>query len=156
VLSKMSTAGSAVVGIDHEAKGQASRDFGAGGAVAKKRAVDGVLLRASVRVPFTPGSGGKAVLTVVKDRHGGVRSISPRSGASEPIAATFELISGAATHWKFWAPDGAKIIAPGGTPLDLLNALDPPPRSQRDVRNRMRWGSDKSKRAFDMFLAQAA
>lgn len=155
VLSKMSTAGRAVVGIDHEAKGQASRNFGAGGAVAKKRAVDGVLLRASVRIPFTPGSGGKAVLTIVKDRHGGVRSISQRSGDREPIAATFELISDAATSWKFWAPNGA-WSSPSGTLIDQINALRPPPKSQRDVRSRMGLGSVNAKKVYDAFLAQAA
>lgn len=152
VLSKMAIAGSAVVGVDHEAKGQASRDFGAGGAVAKKRAIDGILLRASIVTPFTPGRGGKATLKIVKDRHGGVRAISPADGEREPIAATFELTNRhEATNWSFSAPSGAMKSAPNGSDLDILKAMHPAPKSIYDIKARLKWGSDRASKAFALF-----
>jgi hypothetical protein len=157
VLAKMSVAGCAVVAIDHEAKGQASRDFGSGGAVAKKRAVDGVMLRASVRVPFTPGKGGKAAVTIVKDRHGGVRAISPTNGDREPLLAMFELISsGESSKWQFWAPEGASKSTPTGTDLDMLLAMHPAPVSIYDIKNRMKWGGSRATLAFKQFEAHQA
>ncbi len=156
VLSRLAVQGAAVVGVDHEAKGQASRDFGAGGAVAKKRAVDGVMLRSSVRIPFTPGRGGVAALTIVKDRHGAVRSISP-SGDKEPLATTFELTSNSdVTDWKFTTPQGAPQSRTTQTDIEILRALEPRPSSIYDVKKRLKWGSDRAKRAFEALSADAA
>lgn len=156
VLAKLASTGSAVLAIDHEAKGQGSRDYGASGAVAKKRAIDGVMLRASVRRPFTPGKGGKSLLTILKDRHGGVREISPTSD-KEPLAASFELIEDKATDWKFWAPDGAPTTKPSGvvSDLDLLRQLNPAPKSIYDVKLRMQWGAQRATEAFRMFTEAA-
>src|SRR5215211_8141049 len=39
----------------------------------KPRAIGGVSLRVTLKEPFSPGRGGRAALTVHKDRHGGLR-----------------------------------------------------------------------------------
>ncbi|WP_167139642.1 AAA family ATPase [Diaminobutyricimonas sp. TR449] len=154
-LARMASTGAGVLAIDHEAKGQASRDYGAGGSVAKKRAIDGVMLRATRVRAFTPGSGGRADLFVVKDRHGGVREISPTSGKREPLAASFELREGDATDWKFWPPDGASAPRKTtGTDLEQLQTLTPPPVSASQIRRRMNWGADRAKKAWEEYIAQ--
>lgn len=89
-LTSMSVVGTAVVAIDHEAKGTDSRNYGATGTIAKKRAVDGVMLRVRVVDRFVPGKGGTASMNIVKDRHGGVRAIT-NTGGEEPMAAFFVL-----------------------------------------------------------------
>lgn len=146
-LAALAKTGAGVVAIDHEAKGQASKAYGAGGAVAKKRAIDGVMLRVTRRSPFKPGEGGKADLTIVKDRHGGVRAISP-SGEKEPLASTFELSGGEATTWKFWAPAGGPSPARHRTDAEILGALNPIPKSQYAARGQLGWGAERTKAAF--------
>jgi hypothetical protein len=152
VLKPMARSGSGVIAIDHEAKGTDSKRFGAGGTAAKKRAIDGVMLRVSLLQAFAPGSGGKARLTIVKDRHGGLRAASPQ-GASEPLAATFELLAGTATNWKFWAPrESDSFIADSqANDVIVLRELVPPPTTIRDVKERCAWGQDRSRTALEAF-----
>lgn len=156
-LAALARAGACVVAIDHLAKGHDSRAYGASGTVAKKRAVDGALYRVELARPFAPGAGGKARLLLVKDRHGGVREVSPR-GAKQPEAATFELIArGDATDWRLWAPGGAEkeddATKEGTAPSDVeaLLHLDPPPSSKRDVIARTGWGSDRAAVALRLY-----
>lgn len=134
-LAQLARHGAAVVAIDHEAKGTESRGYGSSGTAAKKRAVDGVMLRATVREPFTPGHGGKSALSIAKDRHGGLRAVSP-TGEREPLAAVFQLLPGEATTWKFWAP--ATTGEPATDPqtaadLSVMLSLDPRPTSFRQA-----------------------
>ncbi|WP_228811065.1 AAA family ATPase [Nocardia farcinica] len=161
VLKPLSKTGAAVLVIDHLAKGAESRKLGPGGTTAKRRAIGGVSLRVTVQEAFTPGKGGSAWLTVNKDRHGGVRQHCPVG--REPVAGRFEL--------RPHAADGlleAVIHAPreGDQPpsFDILgqfnsggnlagdvvelSKLDPPPRSKRDVQERMGWGSDRAYKAL--------
>ena len=152
VLTAFAKAGSAVLAVDHEAKGESSREYGASGTAAKKRAVDGVMLRARMSKPFSPGQGGKSKLLIVKDRHGGLRASSP-VGDREPIACTFELMPGEASTWKFWAPldgetDKFDVLA---SDIKTLKELDPPPTSIRDVKVRCSWGQERAKQALDAF-----
>lgn len=153
VLSAMAIGDTGVVAIDHEAKGQSSRDFGSAGAVAKKAAVNGVMLRATLVTPFTPGKGGKVALSITKDRAGGVRAISPANGEREPLAALFELSGGDAINWKFWAPEGASRSNKNqsGTDLEMLQALTPPATSIRDVMRRLAWGTARATHAFHLY-----
>lgn len=102
VFTALANSGSVVVIIDHESKGTDSRKYGAGGTMAKKRAIDGALYRVKVIRPFSPGNGGKSALYILKDRHGQVRMNASLTG-SEPLAATF-LMSHGVTTWKFYAP----------------------------------------------------
>ncbi|MFD2674810.1 AAA family ATPase [Gulosibacter bifidus] len=140
--------GSCVIVVDHEAKNAASREYGAGGTMAKKRAIDGAYLRCRVVDAFAPGRGGRAELTITKDRHGGLRAA--RDGSDkEPLAAKFELsVPGAFPDnlsWKLIAP------APGeraeanqranddrlGQLVKQIEALDPPATSGSDAARRI-------------------
>lgn len=155
-LAALARHGAGVIAIDHVAKGQASRDYGAGGTVAKKRAVDGVMLRATVLATFRPGYGGKVRLTVVKDRHGGVRAITP-AGDKEPAVATFELIErGQSKDWKFREAAGSKREAQevARSDLQVLFDLDPVPTSMNDIKRRLGWGSTRATTAFNLFKEQ--
>lgn len=147
VMAKLATQGAAVIGIDHLSKSAAAGVAGPTGTIAKKRAVDGVMFRVRVVRPFTPGAGGKADLTILKDRHGGVRETSP-VGEKEPLAATFELkaLEGGGSDWRFHAPGPAR--APQKSDLDLVSELNPAPTSVRDVRRRLSWGDSRAKQAF--------
>ncbi|MGO1851372.1 AAA family ATPase [Microbacterium sp.] len=145
-LTSFAATGAGVLALDHVSKGAGrSLSEGATGSHAKKRAVDGVMLRVGVIEAFAPGSGGAASLSIAKDRHGGVREYSPTGGeGQEPIAAVFRLEyepSGRA-HWT---------LHPGRLADDRLDAdvaalsrLVPPPTSKTDVKARMRWGTDRA------------
>ena len=152
----LAKAGACVIVIDHLSKGSDSRTFGAGGTAAKKRAVGGVSLRVRVKDAFTPGKGGSAYLSINKDRHGGLREHCP-SGDREPLAGVFELKvfedgvlepvihaakdgQSAPTDFGISGADPQKIAEDVAT----LDALDPPPTSQRDVCGRLSWGGNRA------------
>lgn len=154
-MARVAAAGACVIAIDHLAKGTDSRAYGASGSVAKKRAVDGVMLRVDLARPFVPGGGGRARLLIVKDRHGGVRECSP-GGGKTPLAASFELQAGAEVSWRLWAPTPAgdheqsddthaARLAPD---VQTLADMTPPPSSRRDVQARTNWGTDRALRAL--------
>lgn len=162
VLKPLSKTGAAVLVIDHLAKGAESRKLGQSGTTAKRRAIGGVSLRVTVDRAFAPGRGGTAWLTVNKDRHGGVRAHCPPG--REPIAGRFELRPHPADEQLLEAVlhapadsdrapsfDVLGQFATGGTlaaDVAELGALDPPPRSKRDVQDRMGWGSDRAHKAL--------
>jgi hypothetical protein len=141
--------GAAVIIIDHVGKGIDSRAFGASGSSAKKRAIDGIILRVTVMDAFTPGRGGKAALNILKDRHGAVRAVSPE-GDREPLAAVFQMTAypGDALDAKLWAPNGQTAdLQPPATvkaDADRLDQLDPAPKSVRDVQARCKWSSRRA------------
>ncbi|WP_181408921.1 AAA family ATPase [Schumannella soli] len=153
--ARLASLGAAVLVIDHLAKGKESRDYGASGSTAKKRAVDGALLRVVRQREFAPGKGGRADLLVIKDRHGSLREVS--GPGKEPRAATFELygdIEGNA-GWEFVAPFGAEAPASGGgDDAAKLDALRPAPGSAWDVRQRMKWGAERAKNAWEAWVAR--
>lgn len=138
----------AVVLIDHLSKGSDSRSYGATGTAAKKRAIGGTSIRVKIDVPFTPDSGGSAYLSIHKDRHGGLRNASPTTGDKEPLAGKFAIISG---NCRVSAPRGddhnPDEVAP---PEDVAEvaALDPPPTTVKDVRERLHWRNDRASKAF--------
>jgi hypothetical protein len=91
VIKPLTRQGACVLVVDHLAKNADSRSFGPTGTAAKMRATDGLAVRVSAEMQFTPGEGGKAKLQVHKDRYGGVRSHYPSD--AKPVIGTFELIS---------------------------------------------------------------
>lgn len=141
--------GAGVVAVDHEAKNSASREYGAGGTMAKKRAVDGAYLRCRVVDPFAPGRGGKAELTIAKDRHGGLRAARV-SDEREPLAAKFEMSVPASfpesLRWTLIAPVlGERATAQQRVADDKLadivgklDALEPPPTNGTDAAQRVK------------------
>jgi hypothetical protein len=148
VATEFAGAGAAVLLIDHEAKGTDSRAYGATGTVAKKRAVDGALYRASIVAPFAPGRGGEAALAIVKDRHGHVRANSP-TGQREPIAARFILTPAEiGVGFSFKRPT---TQMPREDDVALLLAMAPVPASVRDVKERMKWGTTRASEAWRAF-----
>lgn len=74
-VAKLAEAGVCVIAIDHMAKSRENGEGFAIGAMAKKRACNGVMLLVTVKggEPFAPGRVGSAYLTVKKDRPGRVR-----------------------------------------------------------------------------------
>ncbi|MBV8178805.1 MAG: hypothetical protein JO045_08335 [Mycobacterium sp.] len=83
--------GAAVLLIDHQAKGRESRSYGAGGTMAKRRAISGVSINVMRRQTFAPGQGGAAELWINKDRPGGLRQHCPRADGRRQFAGTFTL-----------------------------------------------------------------
>lgn len=150
VLTAGARGGAAVLTIDHLAKGSESRAFGGTGTIAKKRAVDGALYRVEASQIFAPGKGGVADMRLIKDRHGSVRGGLDQSsnGVREPVVAKF-TIDAQTSGWTF-DPPGPVISRAQlrdleiSTNADLLDKLVPPPASQRDVQQRMKWGGDKA------------
>jgi len=148
-------AGACVIVIDHEAKSKDSASYGATGTSAKKRAYSGTMLRFRVDKPFTPGSGGEAEVTLVKDRNGGLRRHV--AAEKEPLVGRFRMTdtNGALNAYIVAAQVGEAPQMLGNTTgmnmADLvrqLEQLDPPPRSVRDVRQRMTWGNGKASDAL--------
>lgn len=152
VFTALANSGACVVLIDHEPKNSNTAQYGATGTIAKKRAIDGALYRVSVKRQFVPGEGGKASLTVLKDRHGSVNKISQNgTSKSERLAATFHLTAGTASDWKFYPPSAIDTAQRIDKDLEALKTLNPPPSSVRDVRERLHWGADKSSRALKAY-----
>lgn len=102
VNARLAEQGAAVIAIDHMAKGEGSRSYGAGGTMAKKRAANGAYYRVENKKAFAPGQGGKSVLRIVKDRPGDIRANSPRASSGAPEAAAFDLATDGT--FRFWAP----------------------------------------------------
>jgi hypothetical protein len=151
VLKPLAIAGAAVLGVDHLSLGQDSRASGPTGTRAKLRVVGGTALRVTAREPFAPGRGGSCQLRIRKDRHGGLRAHCPPG--REPVAGTFEIEQhGAVLTWSIREPSPEAFRFDGGPASDddvaELDALDPPPRSQIDVKRRLGWGSDRAMRAL--------
>lgn len=160
VLKPLAKAGAAVLVIDHLSKGADSRNFGPVGTAAKRRAIGGVSLRVTIKDAFTPGSGGAAYLKVNKDRHGGLREHCP-TGDREPLAGTFimRVFEGGALTGEIKAADGTENVTDDhalsssqarnvAADVALLGALNPPPKSVRDVRQRMSWGDARAQDAL--------
>lgn len=108
VLKPLARAGACVVAVDHLAKNRESREQGPTGTAAKARAVGGSSIRVEVVDAFAPGRGGKARLTLRKDRHGSLRAACP-SERGEPYAGLFRLeaLDGGKLRWFVYSPEEA-------------------------------------------------
>lgn len=91
VSSPLEQGGAAVIWLDHQAKGAESRNYGAGGTMAKRRAVSGVSINLVRKQSFVPGQGGMADLWINKDRPGGLRAHCPKGEGRRQFAGTFVL-----------------------------------------------------------------
>lgn len=148
VLKPLAMAGACVLAIDHLPKNTESRASGPTGTTAKRRAVGGVSLRITVSEAFAPGRGGAAHLHVNKDRHGGLRRYCPTDG-KEPYAGSFVIAcEDGALDWSVRVPkDGSAAPDVYGVSSDdiaALDQLDPPPGSVRDVRDRLKWRTERA------------
>lgn len=150
VLKPLAKSGAAVIALDHLAKNSDSRAAGPTGTNAKRRAVGGVSLRVVAMQAFTPGKGGRALLTINKDRHGGLRAVCPLPDKGEAMAGTFILDqTGPGVTWRIVAPSGQTMAEEStGMDAELLLDLDPPPTSVNDVKARMKWGSARASAAL--------
>lgn len=157
VFTAFANAGACVVLIDHEPKSRDSAEYGAAGTIAKKRAIDGVQYRVTVRQTFIPGEGGSASLSVLKDRHGAIRKAAARGGR-EPIAATFRIAPTGGNPYRFEVPLSGDDLAALklSKDVELLKQLDPPPATVRDVKERMSWRSERASEALRNYRALEA
>ena len=151
VLKPLAKAGAAVLAVDHLAKNADSRAVGPGGTAAKRRAIGGTSIRVAVKQPFTPGHGGSATLIVNKDRHGGLRAHCP-VGDREPVAGTFKLLAfnEGALAWVIEPPaNGERNTDEAAPPQDVADvaALDPPPETVEEARQRLRWSKQRATKA---------
>ncbi|MSS84543.1 AAA family ATPase [Actinomycetaceae bacterium WB03_NA08] len=156
VIKPMATAGACVLLIDHLAKGAESRQMGSTGTAAKKRAVGGVSIRVKVADQFTPGKGGSAHLSISKDRHGGLREHRP-TGDKEPLAGTFRLYPEGPKRWAVIAPQDGQRNPSEAPPADdqaAILALDPPPETVREARERLGIRQDRAAAALKWLKAQ--
>ena len=158
VLKPLAKAGAAVLAVDHLAKGADSRAHGPGGTAAKRRAIGGVSIRVKATKAFTPGHGGEAVLCINKDRHGGVRAHCP-VGDREPVAGTFKLLAfnDGILEWSLAAPKEGDHNPDETAPdedIAAVAALDPPPTTVDDARERLRWQKQRTANAMRAWRQQ--
>lgn len=152
VLKPLAKAGAAVLAVDHLAKSADSRAAGPGGSAAKRRAIGGTSIRVKVKQPFTPGHGGSATLAVNKDRHGGLREHCP-VGDREPIAGTFKLLAftDGVIQWVIYPPSEGERNGDENAPTEdvaAISALDPPPETVDDARQRLKWQKQRTANAM--------
>lgn len=158
VLKPLAKAGAAVLAVDHLAKSADSRAVGPGGTAAKRRAIGGVSLRVKVKQPFTPNHGGTATLVINKDRHGGLRKHCP-VGDREPIAGTFKLLAfnDGVLEYAIYPPAAGERNADEHAPAEdvaAIAALDPPPETVEDARQRLRWQKQRTANAIRSWREQ--
>lgn len=147
VLAALARTDVAVLAIDHEAKSVESRNYGPTGSAAKKRAVDGGMLRVTAVRPFAPGAGGEAQLSIVKDRHGALREHAV--GTREPTLTAFTLTQlEEGLGYRFSTPAAPSLLVEDLDDVDVLLGLVPPPASVKDVKTRLRWGGDRASAAL--------
>lgn len=159
-LRPLARSGAAVIALDHLAKGATSREYGGTGTIAKKRAVDGVMYRITATVGLIPGKGGTVLLSVVKDRHGGIRSRCERARErQEPTAARFEMWHTAGRDdatWRFTAPSTASDAADAGLAEDVRRMQEIQPKSLNDARKRSGFRAVRSDAAYRVWMATIA
>lgn len=154
-LAALASLGTGVLAVDHEAKSDRSRTYGATGTAAKKRTIDGAYLRVTTLQAFVPGVGGRASLAIVKDRHGHLRAHSPRVG-SEPVVADFVLtVRDDLCDWRFGCrPAQMAPTAPTFAEADdlaRLLQLDPPPTTVKEAQSRLRISTRRAGEAMKAY-----
>ena len=110
-VQPFATAGSAVIAVDHMAKNEQSRSFGAGGTIRKKAAMNGAYYEVALsgREGFTRSRGGRAYLKLKKDRPGGIKDQSPAE--RDPVVAEFVLAPpGIGIEFSTWAFESGVTI----------------------------------------------
>lgn len=131
ILSPLADLGAAVLVLDHVTKDEGRSGY-AIGAGAKLAAIDGSYLSVTPVDAFVPGIGGAAALSILKDRHGGLRAASP--SGKNPTAAVFRLDSrGGVSSWEFYPgrPAEEREAAQADADIDFVLSLDPFPTSRK-------------------------
>lgn len=151
-------AGACVITIDHLPKDTEARNSGyAIGGTAKKRAIDGVYLSASVKHSVAPGRVGRIVLKVEKDRAGKVREHSPANHAG-----VFVLDSTNPQRID-WHIEPEEAAADGGLmPTNLMERVshyleewtDTKPPSMNKIQRSIQGNDRGIARAVEMLLAE--
>lgn len=159
VLKPLAVAGAAVIGIDHLAKSEESRKQGATGTFAKKRAVSGTMIRVTRKEPFARGREGSAVLTIAKDRPGGLRGATPTvAGTPEDHCGTFTLGptgKGEELAWKVAVPDG---MSDNFRPTGLMERISvflescSDPQTKRAIRSNVQGKQDAKDLALRVLI----
>jgi hypothetical protein len=159
VFVPLARAGAAVLAIDHLAKTALGTGY-ASGTGAKKRAVDGAYYGVKLVESFRPGVGGAAALTILKDRHGGVRATTPGE-----TAAVFRLDSRVDEwSWEFHVGRSDDERAAAGAEADIATvlALDPFPTSRTALQSALRdingkgWNNERAHAALTQAAARRA
>jgi hypothetical protein len=105
--------GCAVALLDHQVKTGESRNYGAGGTMAKRRAVTGISINLVGKETFVRGQGGKAELWINKDRPGGLRPHCPKGKGRKQLAGIFILDpedENGAVGWRLLKPLDVKPV----------------------------------------------
>lgn len=112
VAAPLEHGGAAVLLLDHQAKNPDSRAYGAGGTMAKRRAISGASINLKAKRLFTPGVGGTAELWINKDRPGGLRRHCPTGTGRRQLAGTFVLDAPDTTGRAAWriTPEAADTV----------------------------------------------
>lgn len=154
ILSPLADAGAAVLVLDHVTKEEGRGGY-AIGAGAKKAAIDGSYLSVANVEPFVPGVGGAAALSILKDRHGGLRAASPTG--KNPTAAVFRLDSRAGVStWEFHPGRSSeeRDDAQAEADVEFVLTLDPFPSSRQKLQAAIRssqgkgWSNDRAHAAL--------
>ncbi|MFS0794590.1 AAA family ATPase [Microbacterium sp. 1P10AE] len=143
ILSPLADAGAAVLVLDHVTKEEGRGGY-AIGAGAKKAAIDGSYLAVAPVEPFVPGVGGAAALTILKDRHGGLRAESP--AGKSPTAAVFRLDSRSnVSTWEFHRGRSAeeRDDEQAEADVEFVLGLDPFPTSRTKLQAALRAAQGK-------------
>ena len=155
VLSPLSELGAAVIVLDHVTKEEGRGGY-AIGAGAKKAAIDGTYLAVATVEPFVPGQGGAAALSILKDRHGGLRAESP--AGKNPTAAVFRLDSrGGVTTWEFHPgrDSSERASEQADADVDFVLSLEPFPSSRSALQAALRasqgrgWSNNRASAALE-------
>jgi hypothetical protein len=158
VLKPLAMAGACVLAIDHLPKNPEARSSGPTGTTAKRRSTGGACVRVTIDEQFAPGRKGSCILSLNKDRHGGLRRWCS-SDNKEPTIGVFELDSTTGDlDWHLRTPvlgDSAKVNGVAEDDIAALGELDPPPTSVRDARKRMTWGSTRATKALAEWRARS-
>lgn len=149
VLKPLALCGAAVVAIDHSPKNSENKSNGPTGTAAKRRAIGGTSIRVELNEPFAPGRAGSCFLTLDKDRHGGLRQ---HCGDKPPVVGLFTLdSSGHTMKWSIRpgaAGDSARVAGVSEDDIAALDALNPPPTTVREVRERLKWRASRATEAM--------
>jgi hypothetical protein len=166
-------AGACVLLIDHMVK---SEDGGLWpiGSQRKRAAITGAQYVAEVARPFSRARDGMVALKVAKDRHGAreARSVAAYVQLQHPVIGRKVLADGSEeietsealivhigrgkSADQVQADRDAKAAAAMAADVAALDALTPPPKSQRDVQARMSWGAKRSMEALQAWRAKQA
>ena len=147
VIKPLAAAGACVVGIDHLSKGLDSRKFGPTGTVAKRRVISGSCIRVTVDAAFTPTRAGRHSWRSTRTATEAYAAPARAETKNHPQASS----SSSAVSTSSPAPmSDEKNPGEHAPPADVaaITALDPPPASAKEARERLKWRDERARQAF--------